>query len=595
MSEEQKTEQLAGLGAAGAGDRLALLAFVEGAVSTFPLPRQGEVVIGRSREADLFIDAASLSRKHAVLDVGPAGLRLKDLGSSNGSKVRDRALTANEWVPVGPGDSIELGDVLVVLQRNARHQRARRLWSHGYFEGRLEDECARGGASLAVVRLRVGGEGTVAERAALALGEELRPGECAATYAPGEYELLLTTGDPERASARADEFVARLEDAGLEARAGVACLPRDGRDPEQLIARAGAEARGDQEEAGAEGAPVIADPAMVQLYRLIDKVAAGTINVLVMGETGVGKELVAEAVHRRSPRGSKPFVRINCAAISETLLESELFGHERGAFTGATEAKPGLLEAANGGTVMLDEVGELPLSTQAKLLRVLEERAVRRVGSLKLRPIDARFVAATNRSLEAEVDAGRFRKDLYFRLAGVALVVPPLRERRQEIAPLAASFARTAARQLGRGASEARISPTAMQRLEEYAWPGNIRELRNALERAVLLAGGGTVGVEHLPLEKMSTVLLAPPAPATPAAAAPAEGDRAAVEKQRIVEALQRCAGNQTQAARLLGISRRTLLYRLDAYGLPRPQKRSRAGAAAPEAGTEAELEPEPE
>ncbi|HVE87722.1 MAG TPA: sigma 54-interacting transcriptional regulator [Myxococcales bacterium] len=556
---------------------MVLLAFTGGEVSTFPLPRAGEVVIGRSREADLFIDASSLSRKHAALDIGESGARLKDLGSSNGTKVRDRPLSPNAWEKVGPGDSIELGDVLVVLQRSARHARARRLWSHAYFEGRLEDDCAREGASFSVVRLRVAGEDATPERAAQALGRELRPGECAAAYAPLEYELLLTTGDPDRAAARADEFVATLEDAGLEASAGVACFPRDGRDPEQLIARAGAEARGDAGEEAEDGAPVIADPAMVQLYKLIDKVAAGNINVLVMGETGAGKELVAEAVHRRSPRAQRPFVRINCAALSESLLESELFGHERGAFTGATEAKAGLLESASGGTVMLDEVGELPLSTQAKLLRVLEERAVRRVGSLKLRPIDARFVAATNRNLETEVEAGRFRKDLYFRLAGVALVVPPLRDRRQEIGPMASAFARVAARQLGRGGADARISPAAMRLLEQYAWPGNIRELRNAVERAVLLAGGGPVDVEHLPLEKMSAVWLAPPAPAPAPAPAP-EGDRAAAERQRIADALQRCAGNQTQAARLLGISRRTLLYKLDAHGLPRPQKRVRAG-----------------
>ncbi|HVE87063.1 MAG TPA: sigma 54-interacting transcriptional regulator [Myxococcales bacterium] len=588
MSEEQKTAELSGLHAPGPGDRLALLAFADGAVTTFPLPQGGEVVIGRSREADLFIDASSLSRRHAVLDIGPAAIRLKDLGSSNGTKVRNRALAPDEWVPVGPGDSIELGDVLVVLQRGHGTLRARRVWSHAHFEGRLEDECARGAAELAVVRIRVEGDGAPPAAAAEALGLELRPGECAAAYAPGEYELLLCTGDPERAAARADEFVARLEDAGLSAWAGVACFPRDGRDPERLVAQAGAELRsargggaGDRPGAdAAEGAPVIADPAMVQLYRLIDKVAAGSINVLVLGETGVGKELVAEAVHQRSPRAGKPFVRINCAALSESLLESELFGHERGAFTGAVEAKPGLLEAAGGGTVLLDEVGELPLSTQAKLLRVLEERSVRRVGAIKPRPIDARFVAATNRGLEAEVDAGRFRKDLYFRLAGVALVVPPLRERRQEIAPLAASFARIASRQLGRGGGEARISPQAMQRLEQYAWPGNIRELRNAVERAVLLAGGGPVDVEHLPLEKMAAVWLAPAAEPPPAAP-PAEGGRASAERQRIVDALQRCAGNQTQAARLLGISRRTLLYRLDEYGLPRPQKRSRAPEGA--------------
>ncbi|HSS02688.1 MAG TPA: sigma 54-interacting transcriptional regulator, partial [Kofleriaceae bacterium] len=312
-------------------------------------------------------------------------------------------------------------------------------------------------------------------------------------------------------------------------------------------------------------------------------------------ETGAGKEVLAETIHRLSPRRDAPFLRLNCAALSETLLESELFGHERGAFTGATHGKPGLLETANGGTVFLDEVGELAMSTQVKLLRVLEEREVLPVGGLKPRPIDVRFVAATNRDLEAEIERRTFRQDLYFRLCAATLVIPPLRERISEIPGLARTFSEAAARDMGRAAPV--LGGDALAALEVYPWPGNIRELRNMIERAVLLCGTGPIGLQHLPLEKMRATLAPARAPAaasapiaTRAAAMPSEADGAAaeperplraivreqvesVERQRIVDALTRAAGNQSVAAKLLGMPRRTLVKRLAAYNIPRPRR----------------------
>ena len=297
---------------------------------------------------------------------------------------------------------------------------------------------------------------------------------------------------------------------------------------------------------------------------MVDRIAPGGISVLLLGETGVGKEVVAEAIHRRSPRARAPFVRLNCAAFSESLLESELFGHERGAFTGAAEAKPGLLETAGGGTVFLDEVAEMPLAFQAKLLRVLEERAVRRVGGVASRPLDARFVAATNRDLQADVASGRFRRDLFFRIAGATITVPPLRERKEEIAPLARLFAEQASAQVGRAAPS--LTEAALARLESDPWPGNVRELRNVIERAVLVCSGARIEETDLPPK-------GGPAPAAPAAASHDPGG----EPQKIADALQRCAGNQSKAAKLLGISRRTLINRLDQYGLARPQKKSGA------------------
>jgi transcriptional regulator with GAF, ATPase, and Fis domain len=313
---------------------------------------------------------------------------------------------------------------------------------------------------------------------------------------------------------------------------------------------------------------LVRDATMERLYGMLDVVAPSMLTVLVLGETGVGKEVYAETIHRRSPRADKPFLALNCAAIAESLLESELFGHEKGAFTGALQVKVGLFEAADGGTVLLDEVGELPLGTQAKLLRVLEKGEVMRVGSVTPRRVDVRFVAATNRDLRALSTEGAFRSDLFFRLNGVTVTLPPLRSRPDDVEGLAERFA---------GAS--RLSPQAIARLRAHTWPGNVRELRNVVERSVLLARGGVVEPEHLLIDEAAPL---PPVPApTPAvhAAPPAEvaglrDELEAVERERIRAALAKCDGHQGRAAELLGISRRTLIARLDQYGFERPRKK---------------------
>jgi two-component system response regulator AtoC len=317
------------------------------------------------------------------------------------------------------------------------------------------------------------------------------------------------------------------------------------------------------------------DSPMERVRRLVDVVASGSISVLLLGETGVGKEVLAEAIHRRSPRSAGPFIRFSCAALPDALLESELFGHERGAFTGAVQAKPGLLEAADGGTAFLDEVGEIPLGTQAKLLRVLESRELLRVGALKPRPIDVRFVAATNRELRALVDKGGFRGDLYFRLNGITIQIPPLRERLDEVPELATLFVRDASARAGR--PEPAIRGDAMDLLSSYRWPGNVRELRNVIDRAMLLCGAGPLGVEHLMITEEGQAA----APAVPRAEA-AGPETATVqppppdsERAQILAALERCAGNQKEAAKMLGMTRRMLMYRMDRLALPRPRKGS--------------------
>jgi len=297
--------------------------------------------------------------------------------------------------------------------------------------------------------------------------------------------------------------------------------------------------------------------AMRALLEMIGKVARSTLPVLVTGETGTGKELVARSVHEASGRG--PFVPVNCAALPEHLLESELFGHERGAFTGADKVKTGLFEEAQGGTLFLDEVGELPAPLQPKLLRALEEGEIRRVGATRPIHVDVRLVAATNRDLEEEVAAGRFREDLFWRLNGLALHVPPLRERPADIPALVEHYlARFAADRLG----AARMTPEALTLLASYPWPGNVRELRSVVERATTLAAGGPVGVDVLPDRVRHGGLLR----ATIQEAANRQLSLAEVERAYILEILRIAGGNKSRAAEILGLDRKTLYRKLLEY-----------------------------
>jgi two-component system, NtrC family, response regulator AtoC len=544
--------------AADASTGLRLIVFCGGQVSSHALPRSGEIVIGRGDDAGIRVDHATVSRRHVTLLLG-SEVRVVDHGSFNGTKIGGMKIAPNVPLPVALSTIVELGETMIVVQ----------------VEGAAPVTASRSVSSAAP-----------------------RPDVSAC---------------------------------------------------------------------------------MQHLFRLVENVAQSNITVIVRGETGAGKEVISEEIHRRSARASGPLVKLNCAALPEHLLEGELFGYERGAFTGASQAKAGLIESADGGTLFLDEIGEMPLATQAKLLRVVESREVMRLGSLRPKTVDVRFVAATHRDLEDMVVRGQLRQDLYYRLAGVSLVVPPLRERVEEIPRLAEEF-------VARFCADARrpkipISGDAMRVLKGYAWPGNVRELRNVIERAVVFCKGIAIAPEHLglPLDRLSRppgrlsapsaappMVAPPPAfaatayapasspppayqpasappPAYPASAPPAAygpppgsmrpspsaevelgatafdphhvasgvpsggygghdaqssagrptapspppgggtmafgsaatlpDEMEALERQRILDALAKCGGNQTQAAEMLGISRRTLLRRLDEYAVPRPRK----------------------
>jgi len=292
---------------------------------------------------------------------------------------------------------------------------------------------------------------------------------------------------------------------------------------------------------------------MAEVHRLAREVAPTTATVLVTGQSGTGKELIARVVHALSPRKEKPFVAIHCSALAETLLESELFGHERGAFTGAVGTRKGRFELGDGGTVFLDEIGDISPVVQVKLLRVLQERCFERVGGARPIAVDVRIVAATHRNLKAEVAAGRFREDLYYRLNVFPIELPPLSERRGTIVPLAEYFVGKFAAAFGKKITG--FSRDATRGLERYAWPGNVRELQNVIERAVILASG-EIELPHLKLDLAVE------------AALQGEGTLRANEREAIRKVLSETLGNRTQAARILGISLRTLQYRIKEYGL---------------------------
>ena len=315
------------------------------------------------------------------------------------------------------------------------------------------------------------------------------------------------------------------------------------------------------------------------MVRMISKVAPASHTVLILGESGTGKELVARQIHNHSPRHDKPFLAVNCAALTETLLESELFGHEKGAFTDAHQQKKGLFERAHLSTLFLDEIGDTSLGMQAKILRVLQERELLRVGGTEAIRVDVRIIAATNKNLEQLLKEGRFREDLYYRLNVIPLVCPPLRERREDIEALALHFVRKAS--LASGREVKGLTPEALEVLESYDWPGNVRQLEMAMERAVLLGERAEVGLGDLPPEVVER------RPATVMAVVSEVGGGMASqgtlgpvipessweehEKAKILEALQRTNWNITKAAQLLGMTFRTLQYRLEKFGIKRP------------------------
>jgi len=538
------------------------------------LPDGIDVTFGRSRAATVHVDSEKVSRLHAKVRRTGDVIEIEDLGSRNGTRVNGDKIEGPR--KLANGDELSIGPIQAVVGLASGLRAASPIADDAAGEARLVAEVDRSiryhrPVTVALVRV----SGPTSDLVVDAMARSLRPMDLLAEDAGDDYLVIL----PELDRANGETALERLLDfaraANAVASSALAVCPDDGTTVETLISelrgrlRSGRNSRGPSAPiVHVAGEPIVIDPAMKRVYALVERIADTAMTCLILGETGVGKELVAEAIHKRSTRRDKPIIKLNCAALPETLLESELFGYERGAFTGADRRKVGFFEAADGGTLFLDEIGEMPLALQAKLLRVLERKVITRVGGTTEVATNTRLIAATHRDLESEVRAGRFRQDLMFRIGGFTLVVPPLRDRANEILPFAEHFARTTAAEQGRPAPA--LSDSARDALTGYAWPGNVRELRNAIERALVLCGE-TLEATDLPEKLRDAAQRVRPVSSS---GADMRGHLAEVERAAIVAALETEGQNQTRAARRLGLSRRALIYKMEKYGLKAPPGR---------------------
>ena len=551
----------------------------------YPLPNVGEVVIGRAVEADLRLSGLAASRRHARLRATTTGLECEDLGSHNGTSINGERLHGVRVLL--PGDTISICGAQLVLYRC--QQRAPALEVRTQTELRLQllrelERCRLYRSSLAVAYVELGKPAAPTELRC-ALFPSLRATDFVASSGTSSALWLLL---PARSDAEVlqllTDLLTQLRELAPLASAGYAMCPGDGSDADALLHGARSCGTGKEKVAGSIFTPrdtpptrqigsteiIVADNAMTRIYDLVERLAAADLPVLIHGETGAGKDVVARALHAGSARRSKRFVALNCAALQDTLLESELFGHERGAFSGAIATKPGLVELADGGTLFLDEVAELSEKAQTKLLRVLESKKVVRVGGTQERNTDARIVAATHADLEQRVKEGRFRSDLFYRLRHARVVLPPLRARPRELPYLARAFlAEFAAK---KGAPALAFSDEVMVLLQSYGWPGNVRELRAAVEYAAATVDGPLIQAWHLPewIAEHHSSCTAKGAPqlATPSVFRPVAEELAELERTRMQQALQKTDGVQLRAAELLQMPERTFYMKAKQYGL---------------------------
>lgn len=615
--------------------RLMLFVFHRDGVRTAPLLPATPVVVGRGAAADLQVPDNSLSRQHARFCLEGDQILVDDLKSTNGTVVRGEAV---ERTTLDVGEEVSLGGVIALVHALSRGRvnHASALLSgvdtYDAFVDALGAELVRAryfSRALSVVTvmpLQRSSEGSLRHVCAR-FREELRPVDRIALYSADTIEIAMPEIDGQAALAITNKLLNHRPDEPLLV-GGIAVYPSSADTVDKLVevsrnsareatarqrvhlaseagTRAWVPAEAANDETDARGF-VAKSKEMRSLMDTATRIAKSSIPVLLLGETGTGKEVLARKIHEASPRKDKPMVCVNCAAIPQHLVESTLFGHEKGSFTGAVAQHKGVFEAAEGGTVFLDEIGELPAAAQAALLRVLETRKVCRVGSTREITIEARIIAATHRDLESMADTGGFRADLLYRLNTMTLRIPPLRSRRDEIPALVARFLEQACRI--NGATIRAVDPAAMSLLTGYVWPGNVRELRNAIERAVVIAEGDVIRVIDLP-ERVRAAAESPPAIAVPAASAsltpgsmatpnvvepaveilevddeddeeldsedgPQDGTfRAAMrryEAKLLLAALRAADGNQTEAAKRLQLPRRTFQHKIKLHGIRR-------------------------
>lgn len=622
---------------------LMLFIFHRDGVHTAPLVPATPVIVGRGAAADLQVSDNSLSRQHARFFLDGDRVTVEDLKSTNGTCVRGEVV---DRATIEVGEEVSLGAVVALVYELSRSRSVPHastvvfgVDTYDAFVDGLRGEIiraryfARALAVVTLIPLQRSGEGSLRHVCAR-FREELRPVDRIALYSADSILIAMPEIDRQGALTVIDKLLSHRSDEPPLV-AGIAVYPSSTDTVDKLVevsrrmareaslqqrvqvavdtgTRAWTPADGDDDESDARGF-VAKSKEMRSLISTAMRIAKSSIPVLLLGETGTGKEVLARKIHEASPRKDKPMVCVNCAAIPQHLVESTLFGHEKGSFTGAVAQHKGVFEAADGGTVFLDEIGELPAAVQAALLRVLETRKVCRVGSTREIAVDARIIAATHRDLENMADSGGFRADLLYRLNTMTLRIPPLRARRDEIPAFVARFLEHACRI--NGVTIRGVEPAAMNLLSSYVWPGNVRELRNAIERAVVIAEGDVLRVIDLPERVRAAAEVVPVAMSaaslTPGSAPveppveilevddddglePDEDDadgppngtfRASMrryEAKLLLAALQASSGNQTEAAKRLQLPRRTFQHKIKIHGIRRlgygvatPSKRS--------------------
>lgn len=524
-----------------------------------PLSPGQKLVVGRDDSADVSLDSSTLSRRHAAFMLEADGVWVEDLESTNQTKVNGRPVTR---LKLRHGDEVALGEAVVSLHGTSAKRRdvldAEKLLST------LKEELERAQVlrrDLSIVLINDAGTQVLDT-----VREHLRSADAIGLIDDSRVLLVL----PELGSTTATPFVKAFAPG---VRFGCAAYPADGATVEALLE---AVKRSMQNTGPSRATPplqksavVFASAAMKDVVSRLERVAKSAMPVMLRGETGSGKEVLARYLHQISERTTRPMVAVNCGAIPATLIESVLFGHERGAFTGAATSTAGIFEQANGGTVLLDEVGELSPQAQAALLRVLETKEVRRVGGNKEIAVDVRVISATHRDLDGMVKAGTFREDLLYRLNAMQFEVPPLRQRLEELPALIAQFIEQANAAHGRWVTG--VEPEAQEVMQRYQWPGNLRELRNAIDHAVVLCGSAKLAVADLPrrIREANAVGTVAIASATPLkSSADLRNDLDGYEKQMLLDALKAAGGNRTEAARRLGIPVRTLSYKLKRHDI---------------------------
>jgi len=593
LSEEELARLQALRGAPGENLATVLLYSRDG-VQVVPLVEGRAMVIGRSAPADFAIRDASLSRQHALLELRGGQVWVDDLDSTNGTWIDGERV---ERAVLEPGSVLALGALTASVHGSglAAHPG---LDGHERFAQEQDAEVARArahGRSAALLVVRSAGRRQVpVARWLEQVRPHLRPYDRAALYSSDTLEILLPEADEAHARAIAERFL----DGRVSLHCGLALLPTHAGTSGELTEAArvalqaatadaplqvAAAARRGRAEASTGDRPVVRSAAMEKVFATAAKLAGSTIPVLLLGETGTGKEVVARAIHDGGKRAGAPLICVNCGSIPSQLVESTLFGHVKGAFTGADAARKGVFANADGGTVLLDEVGELPPAAQAALLRVLENKRFTPVGAGDEVEVDVRVLAATHRDLDAMCREGGFRDDLLFRLNAMTLSLPPLRERPEEIEALALRFLDRLA--TADDSPVSGIDPEALSLLLRYPWPGNVRELRNAVERAVVIAVDDEIGVDDLPesIRRLSTtdpddrpsVHEEVGARTAEIASLPEDNIdlRAEVgryEADLVLRALLECAWDRNAAAKWLGIPVRTLSHKMKAHGIQR-------------------------